>query len=311
MLETAIIVTIAFLLDMLLGETKKFHPLVGFGWIASRVEKILFRGEESSTRVCGVVGWTAMVMPVVFLALLSQYLDGYWGMAVQIAGLYLVIGSRSLVSHAMLVGNALDNQNLPIARERVGWIVSRDTDQLDEGGVVTATVESVLENGNDAIFGAIFWFVVAGLPGALLFRAVNTLDAMWGYKSERFLDFGWFSARVDDFMNWIPSRLTALSYALLGDRSTALSSWGEQAALCKSPNAGAVMSSGAGALKLQLGGKSTYHGEIEEKPLLGSGRAAEREDICRTLSLVNRSVILWIALLWTIATFTEIFRLYG
>ncbi len=311
MLEIAIIVTVALLLDMLIGEVKRFHPLVGFGWVASKVEKILFRGGENSTRVCGVVGWAAMVIPVLFLALLLRHLDGYWSMAIQIAGLYLVIGSRSLISHAMLVGNALNNQNLPLARERVGRIVSRDTDQLDESGVVTATVESVLENGNDAIFGAIFWFVVAGLPGALLFRAVNTLDAMWGYKSERFLNFGWFSARVDDWMSWIPARLTALSYALLGDRSRAFSSWREQAALCKSPNAGAVMSSGAGALQLQLGGRSSYHGEVEEKPLLGSGRAAEAGDICRTLSLVNRSAILWLAVLWTIATFSEIFRLYG
>ncbi len=311
MLEIAIIVTVALLLDMLLGEVKRFHPLVGFGWIAGRVERILFRGRERSTRVCGVVGWAAVVMPVIFLALLSQYLEGYWAIVVQIVVLYLVIGGRSLASHAMLVGNALDNSNLPLARERVGWIVSRDTDQLDEGGVATATVESVLENGNDAIFGAIFWFVVAGLPGALLFRAVNTLDAMWGYKNERFLDFGWFSARVDDWMNWIPARLTAISYALLGDTSTALSSWRAQAARCKSPNAGAVMSAGAGALQLQLGGGSSYHGVVEEKPLLGRGRAADAGDICRTLSLVNRSAILWLALLWTIATFSEIFRLYG
>ncbi len=311
MLEIAIIVTAALLLDMLLGEAKRFHPLVGFGWIAGRVEKILFRGRERSTRVCGMVGWAAMVMPVFFLALLSQYLDGYWSIAVEIAGLYLVIGGRSLISHAMLVGDALESSNLPLARERVGWIVSRDVDQLDERGVATATVESVLENGNDAIFGAIFWFVVAGLPGALLFRAVNTLDAMWGYRSDRFLDFGWFSARADDWMNWLPARLTAIGYALLGETSNALSSWREQSGLSRSPNAGVVISSGAGALQLQLGGQSSYHGVVEEKPLLGGGREAAASDICRTLSLVNRSAILWLALLWTIATFSEIFKLYG
>jgi adenosylcobinamide-phosphate synthase len=114
------------------------------------------------------------------------------------------------------------------ARQHVGWMVSRQTEDLDAAGVASACLESTLENGNDAIFGALFWFALLGGPGALLFRLANTLDAMWGYRNPRFADFGWAAARIDDLLNFIPARLTALSYALCGRTRSALRCWREQ-----------------------------------------------------------------------------------
>lgn len=127
---------------------------------------------------------------------------------------YLALGGRSLAEHAERVAADLAAGDLPAARQHVGWIVSRDTGTLDEASVAKACVETTLENGNDAVFGAIFWFVLFGGAGAVLYRLANTLDAMWGYKTERLLRFGWAAARIDDGLNFLPARLTALSYAL-------------------------------------------------------------------------------------------------
>jgi adenosylcobinamide-phosphate synthase len=175
-------------------------------------------------------------------------------------------------------------------------MVSRHTRELDESGVAKACVESTLENGNDAVFGALFWFALLGGPGAVLFRLANTLDAMWGYKNDRFLQFGWAAARIDDLLNYLPARLTALSYALFGKTRTALASWRAQAPGWESPNAGPVMSAGAGSLGLALGGSAIYHGQVEERPLLGAGRPARGDDIGRVLQLVRRSLLLWLGL---------------
>lgn len=282
------------LLDRLLGEARRAHPLVGFGRLAHVIESGLnrFRG-VGVPRAVGLLAWALAVLP---WAALAAWLRpaGVAGYALDAVLLYFALGGRALAEHAERVGHDLSTGDLAAAREHVGWIVSRDTRALDESGVAKACVESTLENGNDAVFGALFWFFVLGGPGVVLFRLANTLDAMWGYKTPRFLHFGWAAARLDDALNYLPARLTALSYALFGQTRRALACWRRQAPVWESPNAGPVMSAGAGSLGLALGGAAIYHGAVEERPVLGEGRPATHEDIPRALTLVRRSLALWL-----------------
>lgn len=283
----------AVALDRLLGETKRFHPLVGFGALANAVERILNRG--AMRRASGFLAWALAVLPWVALAFWAKRHDVY-GWLLDVVLLYVALGGRSLVEHAQRVATDLAADDLPAAREHVGWIVSRDTSVLDESGVAKACVESTLENGNDAVFGALFWFMLFGGAGAVFFRLANTLDAMWGYKTERFLHFGWAAARIDDVINYIPARLTAVSYALFGNTRRAFACWRQQAPHWESPNAGPVMSAGAGSLGLALGGAEIYHGQREERPTLGEGRPARGEDISRAVHLLRRSTAVWLTL---------------
>ena len=280
-------VLLAVALDAVVGEPRRWHPLVGFGRWAGWLESRLYR----PSRGAGVVALTIACAPFVIV---GHFLDG---VPATVLILYLAIGARSLFEHAARVAEPLARGDLEASREAVGRIVSRHTDELDAAGVSRAAVESVLENGNDAIFGAIFWFVVLGVPGALLYRLVNTLDACWGYRNARYLRFGWAAARLDDLLNYFPARLTALSYAVAGRASLALASWRHQGRLWESPNAGPVMAAGAGALTLRLGGPAVYHGQWRQRPWLGAGREPEAGDIDRAVALVRRALLMWLVVL--------------
>lgn len=287
----------ALLLDRLFGEPRRWHPLAGFGKLASWLEVRLYGPAAAAPavrRLRGIAAVAILLVPLVWLATLLAALPSA-GVALGIVLLYLAIGQRSLAEHARRVLDALQRCDLELAQRQVGMMVSRDTGAMQPPDIARAAVESVLENGNDAVFGALFWFLVAGAPGAVLYRLSNTLDAMWGYRSERYLHFGWAAARLDDLLNFIPARLTALTYALLGRAGTALACWRSQARQWESPNAGPVMAAGAGSLGVSLGGPASYHGRVETRPPLGRGAAAAPGDIARALALVRRGVWLWLA----------------
>lgn len=278
-------------LDAWLGEPRRWHPLVGFGHLAQRIEQRLNSGGRG-WRSHGVSGWCLAVLPPVLLVWLLSLSSLGW--LVDILVLYFALGLKSLGQHALPVAQALRLGNLGEARRRVGYLVSRRTSELDACGVARAGTESVLENGADAVFASLFWFAVLGAPGVLLHRLSNTLDAMWGYRNERFERFGWAAAKIDDVLNYVPARLVALTYALLGRTATALRCWRRQAPQWDSPNAGPVMAAGAGALQVQLGGSAIYHGVEEQRPQLGEGAPAQARDIERALNLVYLGVLLWL-----------------
>jgi adenosylcobinamide-phosphate synthase len=284
-------VLIALLLDAWLGEPRRFHPLVGFGKLADYTEQKFY----ADSRLHGFIAVLLLVAPLILLTSFINLIP--WHFIFDILVLYLAIGWNSLGTHARLVRNALREGNLQTARQFVGMIVSRDTTELNRIGVTQGTIESVLENGNDAIFGVIFWFIVAGAPGAIAYRLINTLDAMWGYRNDRYRYFGWAAARLDDYLNFIPARITALSYALTGRVRNAVICWRTQGAIWKSPNAGPVMAAGAGSLSISLGGPAYYRGQLESRPTLGNGPAPNTDDIDHALGLITRSLILWLMVL--------------
>ncbi len=308
----------ALLLDRLLGEPRYAHPLVGFGRLVSWLEK-KFNSIENGwgahnagspsgkqmrlkphlqlkQKLRGILAVAILTLPFTGLLLfVSQW--QVVAVFVNAVILYLAIGARSLVEHAVQVRDALLEKNMDLARTRTGYLVSRDTAHMKSQDMARATIESTLENGCDALFAPIFWFLLAGAPGVLFYRLVNTLDAMWGYKTPRYRDFGWAAARLDDVLNFIPARLTALSYACTGKFVRAMQCWLKQAGRCASPNAGPVMAAGAGALALQLGGPAVYHGQTQDRPQLGTGSLPEVEDIDQAVNLLRRSLWLWLALL--------------
>ncbi|WP_153114671.1 adenosylcobinamide-phosphate synthase CbiB [Rhodocyclus tenuis] len=330
----------AVLLDRLFGEPPRFHPLVGFGKLADALAGALNRPRQNTQggnaggtitaqagatpaaalavakaaplaesyppstdvirRGAGLLAWALAVLPWVALAawLCAPARLGWIG---DVLLLTLALGGRSLAEHAVQVGADLVAGDLAAARRHVSFLVSRNTAELDEEGVARACVESTLENGADAIFGALFWFALLGGPGAVLYRLANTLDAMWGYRTPRLAAFGWAAARLDDLLNYVPARLTAVAYALCGATRTAFACWRSQAPQWDSPNAGPVMAAGAGALGLSLGGAATYHGQIETRPTLGAGRAPRGADIASALRLVRRALALWLSLWFVLA----------
>jgi len=196
------------------------------------------------------------------------------GIVVNILLLYMTFAARDLVGHSNEVNKALEQDDLMLARSRVSRMVGRDTDSLDELGIVRAAVESVAENTVDGITAPLFFAVLGGPVGAMLYKAINTLDSTFGYKNERYFDFGWASAKIDDIANYLPSRLTApfvaLAAIVLGLRPAnairiCLRDHGKHA----SPNSGITESAMAGALGVQLGGPVSRHGKPAETPALG------------------------------------------
>jgi adenosylcobinamide-phosphate synthase len=273
---------------------------VGFGRLANWVERFFYGSDTRSPGMRRLSGLLALgVLLVPFTAgVAALVLLPYLGDLLALAVLTLAIGHRSLHQHAVSVVRALEQGDEANARHLAGLMVSRDSAQMAVAG---ATTESVLENGNDGVFGALLWFIIAGAPGCLCYRLVNTLDAMWGYRNQRYQDFGWAAARCDDLLNYIPARLTALSYVVVGASRRGLHCWRTQASAWESPNAGPVMAAGAGVLGISLGGPACYGGRWRDRPQLGTGRLPIKDDITRALDLVRTALGLWLTLLLVVA----------
>ena len=219
---------LALTLDRLLGEPSRWHPLVGFGRMVTTIEK-QFNTQPARAWPSVIKGAAALplvTLPILGVAVwLSMLLDGVWLLITQAIVLWLALSLRGLTEHGLAVAEPLHSGDLATAQEQVSRIVSRQASALDEQGVAAAATESMLENGADAVFASLFWFLIGGIPGVVLHRLVNTLDAMWGYRSPHFLYFGRTAARLDDILGWLPARLTALTYTLLGQRKLALQCW--------------------------------------------------------------------------------------
>jgi len=299
---TLIIVTIALVLDTIFGELpNRLHPLVLFGNGANWLENKLNRNDDTQLMpfIYGLLSVLLLVtIPVTLLIFLLMLLPWWAGLLLQTLVLYFCIGWHSLREHALSIASPLQQGNIDKARSALSMIVSRDTAHLNEQKIAAATTESVLENGNDALFASLFWFALFGAPAALAHRLINTLDAMWGYRNDRFEYFGKAAARLDDIFGYLPARLTALTYALVSTHPKhALHCWWRQANRHDSPNAGVVMAAGAGALAIRLGGSACYQGVREKRPTFGWRHKATSDDIHHALRLIHKSLLLWLVVL--------------
>ncbi|MFD7324541.1 cobalamin biosynthesis protein [Streptomyces sp. NPDC059875] len=282
--------------DLIVGDPRRGHPVAAFGRAAGSVEKLLRRDHRGwgalHTAVCAG-GATAVA------ALAARTVRDHPRAAVALtaASVWAVVGGTTLGREARAIGGALAAGDLEVARERLPHLVGRDPQALDGPAMARAVVESVAENTSDAVVGALVWGAVAGVPGLVGFRAVNTLDAMVGHKSPTYRRFGWASARLDDVVGWPGARLTAALVTVAGgDPRGAARAWRQDAAQHPSPNAGPVEASFAGALGVRLGGTLSYGGRVEHRPVLnGEGRAVEVGDIERAVRLSRRVTALTLA----------------
>ena len=296
-MSMALAILCALIIDRLLGEPTRLHPLIGFGNLAKWIESKLNKAKKNRNALFykGILAWSLAVIPItVIIYLADQLIGGIW---LTILLGWLAIGWQSLRQHGLAVFKAFQKNDLKQARIKTSYLVSRDTSKLDETALSRATIESILENGSDAIIAPLFWLIIFGAPGVVFYRLCNTLDAMWGYRNNRYEQFGKFTARMDDVLNYIPARISALLYAFCGNTNQALKAWKEQGASWYSPNAGVVMATGAGALNLQLGGTAIYHGKEKPRPTIGYGEKPTASDIQASIYLLDKSIYLSAALL--------------
>jgi adenosylcobinamide-phosphate synthase len=310
-----ITVLLALSLDKYLGEAKRFHYLVGFGWLAKKLETRLNtawqasqknqKGNQKATstietlksKLLGTLAWCILVLPLPLIYFYQlNNLIWYWQIMLDATVVYLAIGLNSLHQHAMQVYQPLNTGDLKTARYFTGYLVSRDTSKLSEQEMSRATIESMLENGHDSVIASLLYYLIGGAPLVIIHRLANTLDAMWGYKSPRFNDFGYASARLDDLLGFLSGKCCTLLYAFQGLKNgraiKAVANAYKQGNQYKSHNGGWVMAAGATVMRRQLGGSAIYHGKTINSLILGCGDSVATKDIPTSLLVVTRASVL-------------------
>jgi adenosylcobinamide-phosphate synthase len=277
------------LADAVFADPRHRHPVAGFGACAAAAERVLWRDSRSAG-----AAYTALCVgaPVAAAVAARRLLGSPLGETALVAGVtWAVLGGTSLGREADLMARHLTAGDLERARVGLTHLCARDPSGLGEKELTRATVESVAENTGDAVVAPLFWGAVAGLPGLVGYRAVNTLDAMVGYRSERYVRFGWASARLDDLANLVPARLTGLltvgaAAAIGGSPARTARALADGHREHPSPNAGWCEAAAAGALDVRLGGTNTYGVQAETRPTLNAaGREPEVADIRRAVRL--------------------------
>lgn len=282
---------LGWLADRALGDPARYHPVAGFGRLAGALERRVY----ADSRGAGAAFTILLVGGAAGLGWLAERTCREHPIAHSLAtaaATWAVLGGCSLAREAEIISDALAEGDLEAARARLPHLVSRDPSGLDADQIVRATLESVAENTSDAVVAPLFWGAVAGLPGLLGYRAINTLDAMVGYRNPRYRNFGWASARLDDLANWLPARLagglvTGLAPVVGGRPEAAARAVAEQAPAHPSPNGGVVEAAFAGALGVTLGGTNVYDGVAENRGELGAGPAPTLPDLARGVRLAQ------------------------
>lgn len=278
-----------FVLDCLLGDPHWLpHPIRLFGWLISKFEGLLNKGKTRKLK--GAI--TAIVLIgttwITFWAIseISQ-VNSY--VYYSIAGLFVFYGlaNRSLITEAWQVEKVLHSEGLEAGRKQLSFIVGRETKNLNENQIRTAILETLAENLSDGVIAPLFYYAIGGFPLMMAYKMVNTLDSMIGYKSDRYKEFGWFAAKFDDIVNYVPARITALLMVIITISFRGVLYIFKYGSKHSSPNAGYPEAALAGILNCRFGGPNYYHGKLVEKPFIGfNDRKITSSDIKKTL-LIN------------------------
>ena len=314
-----IAVAAVLVVDLLIGDPRwRYHPVRLLGNLCEHAERLARRAERwlpqrgCGALACGMVSGGSLSVWVALLLIMSR-LQPPAGLVTAVTVLYFSIAAGDLIRHARQVSARLLGDDLGGARQAVAMMVGRDTDSLGPSGVARACIESVAENLVDGVTAPIFWALVAAQIGgaagveplyaaslgAVGYKAINTMDSMWGYKNERYREFGWCAARVDDWANFLPARISGLAvigaaYLLGYEGRQAARTFRRDRLQSSSPNSGQTEAAAAGALGVQLGGAASYFGAEQRKPLIGGGlRRPDDGDIDRCNRLVIGAAILF------------------
>jgi len=317
--QAAFILFFALVLDAALGDPdwlwRRYpHPAVMMGWLVGRMDQAFNRSDrELVRRIAGVLSLAVLIALAAVAAILLDAVLAFipFGSLIEIAVVAILLAQRSLHDHVRHVYDAFAEGQLPSARRAVALIVGRDPESLDEAGVSRAAIETTAENFSDGVVAPAFWYLVAGLPGILIYKAVNTADSMIGYRTPRHKAFGWASARLDDLLNLIPARLCGLlivaaAFLTRADGRQAWAAMMTDARNHRSPNAGWPEAAMAGALGLALAGPRHYaSGTVDDFWMNDGGRdKATPEDIKSALRLFIVACVIQAGVIGAIAAFT-------
>lgn len=295
--------TIGFILDLLIGDPNNpFHPVRGIGLLASKLETIFRKLLKNSLKIAGLIVWIitiiltfAITYGIIFVCM---KINKYLGVIVQGIIIYFCISAKGLVVEGYKVIKYLNEGNIEKSRKQLSYIVGRDTESLDSKGITRAVIETIAENMSDGVIAPILFAGIFGAAGSMAYKAVNTMDSMFGYKNDRYIEFGYFPAKLDDLFNYIPARVTGIliiisSFFLKRDYKNSLKIYKRDRCNHTSPNSAHPEAAMAGALDIQLGGANYYFGKIIEKPVIGDKiKEIEINDVKKTAEILYLSAVM-------------------
>lgn len=295
--------TIGFILDLLIGDPNNpFHPVRGIGLLASKLETIFRKLLKNSLKIAGLIVWIitiiltfAITYGIVFVCM---KINKYLGIIVQGIIIYFCISAKGLVVEGYKVIKYLNEGNIEKSRKQLSYIVGRDTESLDSKGITRAVIETIAENMSDGVIAPILFAGIFGAAGSMAYKAVNTMDSMFGYKNDRYIKFGYFPAKLDDLFNYIPARVTGIliiisSFFLKRDYKNSLKIYKRDRYNHTSPNSAHPEAAMAGALDIQLGGANYYFEKIVEKPVIGDKiKEIEINDVKKTAEILYLSAVM-------------------
>lgn len=308
-------ILLAFLVDCILGDPYKFpHPVKFIGsYIKFFENKVLskLRDRKKLKYIYGVALTLSTVtitfMITFILLLIAKKINIYFFHVLNIIILWTTIAPKCLAQETLKVYKPLIEGDIDNARAKITYLVSRDTKHLNSQDICKATIETILENTSDGVIAPLFFAFIGGAPCAMAYKAVNTLDSMVGYHNEKYEDFGFFSAKADDILNFIPARLSGIliivaAFVLKYSPASAFKIFIRDRKKHKSPNSAHPEAAGAGALNIRLGGATSYFGKIHDKPYIGDNKKIlEPNDIIKSIKLLYVSTIIFIIILYLIS----------